>query len=945
MANGFGMAPPAGFLLMDEVEDYYPVELVTAYRPGGGWEMGVDPGIEGADRDAHDNPILGHSTMEDYLEGNGEYVTVAMDKQSSWQGQHLESPNYPGVVFKVMDNGGFGNNKTGNSWVDIAFRDPEPAKSMTEQGVPFRPISEEQAKEIRSNRTKPPEGFVLEEELGQQPAVSGELQIENAIDPEAPYMSKPREVEPRRIIMHGDVNEDADQLVQYGRQVDPQRGFAPGYHFYVARDGRVIQGAPVDRITNHTLGANADSIGINIAGADEGKMPTPEQEVAAKQLVSQLGQQYGIDPKNVIGHGELQPSRRHGLEGGNIAKEIRMGGFGPRPKSETTVQPPEGFVPVEDYGADETAPQIEKGSIADKVVETSNDIWRALQRGWKQGEVAIELQKTTPDANVVATKEKEIEALPASQDYLDTWDDAKNAQESWQAFSKNPIGNLGQLIGESLGAMARAQVSYLGKIPERAAQGIAGGVGLGALGGGPVGAAAFGTAGGGIGAATGFAESAMLASRANEYAGSVMESLRESGVDVRDPEQFKKAFTDPELMGKVRAKAENKSVPIAIFDGLSAAVGGRLFSAPAKEVGKKIGQWAAELGVQMGLGGGGEVAGQLASEGKITSPKAVLAEVIAEPTSSVGEVGVGRVQQALTGGSPAAAPAPATAAPAPAPEAPAAAAVPVEVGPEFAPAIGGIRGGLETNLSPEEKGQAAPLAQAAAQYVQSYDESLAPAAAHAEAMKTVPTEFKEAFRLLPGNAMEAEPEQFGEWLARAYEGGKPAAAVPGKSVAQMIREARVEVETKESQQAMEGLAAEPEGVPEAVSEQEVAGLLGAEAVTPQRQEIQRMVLESYGRNWNELTADDRKSITEQSYAIADTVGRPMKDLGIPIEIESDPEGTTVAGDRPLITSAIFLSSPTRRGCMSRNSWRKRRVSLLATTLALSKAKNSSTLLT
>ena len=286
--------------------------------------MGVDPEIEGGDVDAHGNPILGRSTMEDYLEGNAEYVTVAMDKASSWQGQHLESPNYPGVPFKVMDNGGFGNNKTGNGWVDIAFRDPEQARNMTEQNVPFRPIIEERAKEMVSNRAKPPKGFVLEEEYA------------------------------------------AIQAAGQGDQ-------------------------------------------------DEDRIP---------------------------------------LEG------------------EKALEPPPGFVLPEHYGVEEKAgPQIEEGSIAGKVVETSNDIWRALQRGWKQGEVAMELQKPDPNLDEVTQKQKEIERLPASQDYLDTWDDKKSWKESWEAFQKNPIGNLGQLVAESMGSMVRTQLRFP-REPRRALSGV-----------------------------------------------------------------------------------------------------------------------------------------------------------------------------------------------------------------------------------------------------------------------------------------------------------------------------------------------------------------------------------------------------------------------------------------------------------------------------------------
>ena len=161
--------------------------------------------------------------------------------------------------------------------------------------------------------------------LGSLPGLES---IEDAVDPSAPYMAKPRKTENlRRIIVHGDVNEDADALLDYGRKVDPQRGFAPGYHFYIDREGKVKQGAPVDRITNHTLGENSDSIGIVIAGADEGKMPTPKQEASARALISGLGKTFGIDSANVYGHGELQPDRRNKLEGGTVAADIRQNGY------------------------------------------------------------------------------------------------------------------------------------------------------------------------------------------------------------------------------------------------------------------------------------------------------------------------------------------------------------------------------------------------------------------------------------------------------------------------------------------------------------------------------------------------------------------------------------------------------------------------------------------
>ena len=133
--------------------ELHDVGIVTAYRPGGGASMGLNAGIEGADLDAHDTPILGRTTVEDYIDGRGDYVTVAMDKNSSWQGQFLSSPNFPGMVFQVRDNGGYGNGKTGENWIDIAYTDPQKAKSMLLRGVPFTPITPEQAQTMSASRS------------------------------------------------------------------------------------------------------------------------------------------------------------------------------------------------------------------------------------------------------------------------------------------------------------------------------------------------------------------------------------------------------------------------------------------------------------------------------------------------------------------------------------------------------------------------------------------------------------------------------------------------------------------------------------------------------------------------------------------------------------------------------------------------------------------------
>ena len=79
-------------------------------------------------------------------------MTVAMDKTSDWQGKYLASPAYPNVVFKVMDNGGYGNNKTKENWIDIAWTDPVMAQRFTKRNVPFKVIDKATANRIAASR-------------------------------------------------------------------------------------------------------------------------------------------------------------------------------------------------------------------------------------------------------------------------------------------------------------------------------------------------------------------------------------------------------------------------------------------------------------------------------------------------------------------------------------------------------------------------------------------------------------------------------------------------------------------------------------------------------------------------------------------------------------------------------------------------------------------------
>lgn len=113
-----------------------------------------------------------------------------------------------------------------------------------------------------------------------------------------------------------------------------------GYHFYIDRDGKITQGAPLSKRTNHIKGAssperaggvdsglnNNNTIGISFVGSTNRKGEedvTEEQKAAGLRLLKELKKKYStIDLNRTYGHGELQPADRSSVEV-SIAREIR----------------------------------------------------------------------------------------------------------------------------------------------------------------------------------------------------------------------------------------------------------------------------------------------------------------------------------------------------------------------------------------------------------------------------------------------------------------------------------------------------------------------------------------------------------------------------------------------------------------------------------------------
>ena len=135
------------------------------------------------------------------------------------------------------------------------------------------------------------------------------------------------------LVVHHTQNKNLKNMANYGKSYDKGRGGMFGYHFYIGRDGKVIQGAPLTKRTNHVKGpnksarkgtakglSNSNAVSISLVGAHRGA--TEAQKIAAKKLGKALMKEFSINNKSVFGHGDLQTDRMHS-EGQDVVKLLR----------------------------------------------------------------------------------------------------------------------------------------------------------------------------------------------------------------------------------------------------------------------------------------------------------------------------------------------------------------------------------------------------------------------------------------------------------------------------------------------------------------------------------------------------------------------------------------------------------------------------------------------
>ena len=132
-------------------------------------------------------------------------------------------------------------------------------------------------------------------------------------------------------------------VVEAGQRLNSD-GEQLGYHFYIGRDLKIRQGAPLNKRTNHIGGTtryakrakkkdatftvdqaldllknqktafNENSIGIGIVAADDSDVSSKQVDISMK-LTEALANQFKINPENVGGHGHLDNQDKQLTEG------------------------------------------------------------------------------------------------------------------------------------------------------------------------------------------------------------------------------------------------------------------------------------------------------------------------------------------------------------------------------------------------------------------------------------------------------------------------------------------------------------------------------------------------------------------------------------------------------------------------------------------------------
>ena len=143
-----------------------------------------------------------------------------------------------------------------------------------------------------------------------------------------------------------------------------------------------------------------------------------------------------------------------------------------------------------------------------------------------------------------------------------------------------------------------------------------------------------------VGTATGAAAGAAFAgSGMLTFGSTLLEKLREAGVDVTDAGELEKAWNDKDLLIPLAKESWAKAGMVGAFDAVSAGLGGTISKSAVKAGASKIAAEAREYAVEGALGGAGEAFGSLAA-GDDVNMRDVALEFVADPAAGITGKGV-----------------------------------------------------------------------------------------------------------------------------------------------------------------------------------------------------------------------------------------------------------------------------------------------------------------
>jgi predicted secreted Zn-dependent protease len=249
--------------------------------------------------------------------------------------------------------------------------------------------------------------------------------------------------------------------------------------------------------------------------------------------------------------------------------------------------------------------------LSDLVPQRISNAWnKGLLQGEQANIVNLGFEKiTNEDANRLARIEQELATYTPSKE------EQKFAEGGFSWVINNPIDGakfIGETILNSLASQIKASTR---SIPQGVAVGAAAGAPIGGVGAIP-GAFAGATAG------------TIMAGLNIETSQKILQSIKDAGFDLKNPEDIKNAFSDRDMIEKFRISGLKRGVPIAIIDVFTAGVAGKVAkggSTLARSAGRKV----AGLGVEAVGGSTGEFAAQVAAGEKI-DPNTIALEGIAE---------------------------------------------------------------------------------------------------------------------------------------------------------------------------------------------------------------------------------------------------------------------------------------------------------------------------